>query len=279
MLASAHIDALQIHDTDGYALVEVSLSAPAPRLARSPRPGAWGAIDRTSLYPERSIQLVGEVWGATHAELYTRLDALTAAIGLPGASHVLRFLREGLAEEEQVTFVVGSDLDLPLAGAAAMIRWGVTLTCPDPRIYGVTLRSASYDPTSAGAGGLTQPLEQPLDYVGAAASLLTAANVGNAPTPPTYTIDGPVTNPLVVNETTGDTIYTQGASVVSGSTLVLDVGRRTALLAGAERPDLIDPLRTTWADLPPGTSLLRLSGTGMVGGETELTVTYRDARR
>jgi hypothetical protein len=66
---------------------------------------------------------------------------------------------------------------------------------------------------------------------------------------------------------------------VAGDTLQIDVRERHVVLNGiTERPDLIDAAQTRWFDLEPGQNLIRLRGTGMVGGQTQLEVRHRDGR-
>ena len=122
------------------------------------------------------------------------------------------------------------------------------------------------------------PLVFPLTFSTTTATHLELANAGNFETPPVLTIAGPVINPILDNDTLGDSI----ALVIAlgeSDRLVVDVAARSVKLNGAPRLDLLDVAATTdWWQLSPGTNKLRLRGTGMASGVTELSVSFRDAR-
>jgi len=108
---------------------------------------------------------------------------------------------------------------------------------------------------------------------------LVSANNGNFPAPVTFTIIGPVNNPVIDNDSLAPgnsiyIIYNLGTSdIVTVNTL-----DRSVLLNGYSRPDLLDVQNTTWFDLAPGQNNLRLRGNAMVTAKTLLTATYQDAR-
>ena len=109
-------------------------------------------------------------------------------------------------------------------------------------------------------------------------SPFTVSNGGNTDTLPTFTVSGPMTSGAITNETTGDSIELTGA-LLTGETLVIECDTRRVLLNGeTDRPDLIDVASSTWIRLVPGLNRLRLSGSGFETGETELSVTFREAR-
>lgn len=281
MIESLYIDDLQIHGAAGYRVEAFDVGSPAPRAVALARPSDQGAIDATAFYGPRSIQLVGTVIGTTAAELWAALDDLKGALSL-GASRVLRFRREGLSFDERCDVRVDSSLDVPLApsNVSPVVRWGVSLFAADPRFYSNTLNTGAYDPTDSGPGGLSFPLAFPLVFDAAAgAGSLSVDNEGTVSAPAVFTITGPVTNPTLDNDTTSQSVYFAGADLASGDTLSIDSRARAVTLNGTTlRPDLIDPILTDWFDLAPGVNLLRLRGLGMVATETELSVSFRNAR-
>lgn len=250
------------------------LGSPAPRQDVIDKAAQHGAIDRTRFYSGRVLEARGIYPGDT---VWTALDALKGRLAL-GTAHVLRFRRTGLAEDEQLEVIVASPVDDSSSYEAALVEWGVSLHAPDPRIYTAALRSDSYDPSAAVAGGgVGMPLAFPLVFSSNASGLFEVGNGGNFPTPPVLTITGPVVNPILDNVTTGESIklvYSLGES----DTVEVDVAARSVTLNGASRPDLLTPQATTWWELHPGTNQLRLRGTGMALGKTELACAYRDAR-
>lgn len=278
MIENGYIDALQIHETDGYGLNRFNIGSPEPRASTANRPTAHGALDVADYYGPRLFDVGGEVWGDTYAEFWQRVDALKGALQL-GTTHVLKFTREGLGYAERAIVRVASAVDMPLEGSATFVPWGVSLLAADPRIYSDTLSSGNYDPTAGSSGaGLVFPLTFPLDFGGSGTSQLSVSNAGNIATPATFTITGPVTNPIVDNDTTGESITTTGLALTASDVLVVDTQARTAKLGTTNRPDFIDASNTAWFDLEPGINLLRLRGSGMAASQTDLAVSFRDAR-
>lgn len=281
MLTSAYIDNLQVHGgSNGIGITGFQIGSPAPRAVTDLRPSDHGATDATRYYGPRIIEVTGRIVGTDTADLWVRADALKGALAL-GSWHVLRFRRKGLDYDERALVRVDSPVDMPLTlGSSRHLPFGVSLFAADPRLYSDTESSGSYDPTDAGTGGLFFPLVFPLDFdVADGSAQLSAVNEGTISTPPTFVITGPVVNPIIDNDTTGESIYTQNCALSAGDTLSIDVATRTALLEGTTaRPDLIDVSLTDWFYLAPGQNLLRLRGSGMSAGETELAVTFRSAR-
>jgi len=108
---------------------------------------------------------------------------------------------------------------------------------------------------------------------------LSVENEGTIASPPVFTITGPVTNPIIDNDTTGQSIYTQETALSAGQTLTIDVANRSVVLDGTTgRPDLINVALTNWFSIRPGVNQLRLRGSDMASTQTNLAVTFRNAR-
>lgn len=280
MISSAYLDALQIHATSSYSLRKGSsgFGTPAPRRESSERPRRHGERDRTRYYSGRVFNLRGYAKGTTPALAWAAFDTLKGAIELGDTAHVLKFTRLGLAYAERALVRVASEVKEDEIGAPSKrIGWTAQLVAEDPRLYADALTNASYSPSTAGIG-LVFPVTFPLAFLGAAGSTMTATNAGNAPTPPVWTITGPATTPGIRNETTGEEILTT-AQLLAGETLTIDVDARTVKLLGSTlRPDLIDAAASSWFELGAGASIIRLTGSGFVSGQTQLAVSFRDAR-
>lgn len=282
MIAEAYIGELQVHGAGTIALTGFTIGSPDPRPVVDVRPEDHGTVDGTRWYGPRVYDLAGRIIGSDLADMWASLDDLKGALAL-GSDVTLRFRRSGLAFLERATVRVAGAVDVPLVpalGAAPMIRFAVALEAPDPRIYTDTESTGSYDPTDAGTGGLTFPLTFPLEFdASAGAGTLQVQNEGTIGAPVVLTVTGPVTNPILDNETAGLSIYTRELELAAGETVELDTRTRTLLLNGTTaRPDLVDVSLTDWWTLRPGVNQLRLRGSGMSAGSTELAVTYRSAR-
>lgn len=280
MILTAEIDGFAIHGGgNGVALTSIEVGSPQPRQVVGSRPWQHGASDATRFYGPRLIALTGSIQAASLAELWQLLDDLKGSLAL-GSERTLTFERDGLGYAETIVVRVDSPVDVPITAGMVQpyLAWGVSLLAPDPRFYGPQ-SSGSYDPTTTGDGGLVFSLDFPLVFEGDGSATLTVTNEGNIETPPVFTITGPVVNPIIDNDSTGESIYTTGLDLDTGDTVVIDVAARQVLLGGTtNRPDLIDSSTTTWFDLQPGSNQLRLRGTGMSATETELAVSFNPAR-
>lgn len=283
-LASAAIDDLAIHDvtrindpTFPYQLRSAKRTI-VPRRVEQTRTNRHGINDYTKpWFGAQTIDIAGYVWAPTDLGAEDAYDALTQRLTGEG-THVFKFRRLGRAEDEQAIVTLGAIDDPEAKGYSRTIKYAATLIGADPRVYTAALKGGSYDPTvSLSGGGVAMPLTFPLTFSTTTATELFVTNAGNAKTPPTFTIKGPVAAPIIDNDTTGESFYinyTLGAS----DTIVVDMGARTLTLNGALRRDLVIVSGTTWFSLVPGQNALRLRGTGMAAGVTSLAVRYRDAR-
>lgn len=282
MVEAAYIDDLQVHppSANGIGLTALDgMGSPVPRAVSDLRPSDHGATDATQFYGPRNVALIGNVRADSKAALWPIVDQLKAKLRL-GSIHTFKFRREGLDYDEQMYVRVDSTVDVPLGlMPSPFVTFGVTLFAADPRIYSTTLVSGTYDPTDSGLGGLSFPLDFPLDFdVADGSAQLSVDNEGTISSPPVITITGPVTNPIVDNDTSSMSVYTQNLALTAGSSLVLDMAARTVTLDGVSRPDLIDVSLTDWFYIEPGVNLLRLRGSDMASGQTTLSVAFHSAR-
>lgn len=233
MIETMFIDDLQVHGGTVYGVSQFSIGSPAPRAVTESRPSAHGASDDTRFYGPRTMEVVGRVLATDTASLWPLVDALKGALRL-GSWHVLKFRRAGLTYDERALVRVDSPVDIPLVlGSVRMVTFGVSLFAPDPRIYSDTLSSGVYDPTTTtGGSSLTFPVTFPVSFGGDDSSAtLDVVNEGNIDTPAVFTITGPVVNPVIVNETTGERITTTGLDLSEGEEVIIDAAARSVNLA------------------------------------------------
>lgn len=278
MIESLYLDGVQLHDTANLTVVEFSIGSPSPRSVAAARPDEHGTVDETRFYDARVFEVRGEVWAGTAADFWTAVDSLKGAIALGSSLATLTFTREGLGYAERAYVRPASEVTMPLRAGTYYTEWGVTLVAPDPRVYADALTTATFDPNTAASGeGVVFELDFPLVFEGASSANVAVSNGGNYETPPVFTVAGPATNPIIDNDTTGKSVYTDGLTMVEGDELVIDVRARTVELNGVSRPDYIDASLTSWPVLVPGENLIRLRGSGF-GATSLLTIEYRDAR-
>lgn len=113
---------------------------------------------------------------------------------------------------------------------------------------------------------------------GSAAGSITINNAGTADAAPIIRVDGPVTNPILANATTGEELYLT-YTLAAGEYLTLDFAddQHTVKFMGtSDRYYAFDPSRSTWWKLKPGNNDVRLRGSSYAA-PAQLTVIWRDA--
>jgi len=296
-LQNAYVDGVKIHDVDDlgndYA-IKSAIRTRIPRESRRPRARALGSVDRSEFYDGQVIELEGHCDAGSDLATEDALDelgwlfSLTADANPPlpagsgGRDHVFTFRRLGRLEDETLLFREANAFEAPAKGWAGLASWSVTLFGPDPRIYSTVQTSGSYDPVPPPPNyGLVFPLDPVAGGVIFAVPLTQALlieNSGTAPTPPLLTVTGPVTNPIIDNDLTGEHFYTTGVELTLGEQMVVDVAKHTVRVQGELRQDVVDARQTTWFDIRRGPNYLRLRGSGMVSGQTALGCTFYAAR-
>lgn len=280
-LTQAWIDTIKIHDVNDPTCVYGLRSSNRKLTSRRvevDRAQRDGILDLSNYFGAQVIDLAGYVDAGTFAETEDAYDLLRAQLALPG-SHTFKFRRLGRGEDEQATVKLGDGPYAPQEGYGRTIKYSVTLVGSDPRIYTVAQKSGEYDPTgSVSGGGMAMPMVFPLVFTTTTVTELTLTNNGTRSTPPIFTVHGPVASGFALdNDTTGRSIYFT-ANLGSADVLVVDVDKRSVKLNGAERKDLYDSAQSTWWELAPGDNAVRLRGSGMATGVTDLTVQFHDAR-
>ena len=117
-------------------------------------------------------------------------------------------------------------------------RFTVPLVSADDRIVSTTINSEIVVPGGAGGIiGFTDPFSDPFSESFDVSAQVTVVNAGKKGARPWFTIEGPITNPQLLNNTTGETIvitYTLAADEFL--TIETHPARRSVLLAGTDEP-------------------------------------------
>lgn len=287
MFTKAWIDSFQLHptvDNKTGVLTLDGLGTPAPRIDTVPFARRQGVADRTRFFNGRTIALRGRVMADTNDDVMTTFDALKGAFALDadGAARVFKIRRDGIDYDEVLDVRLATAMEAQISPTKPfLLFYTVQLLANDPRWFSETVFSANYNPATAlSAVGLTFPLDFPLVFGssgGGGSGNLDITHNGNFPTPPIFTITGPVTTPQLQNLTTSKSFFISG-SLLSTDTLVIDVKARTVELNGTLRNDLVIPANTDWWDLIPGLNETRMVGSGMDELTTDFQVQWQDAR-
>jgi hypothetical protein len=126
----------------------------------------------------------------------------------------------------------------------------------DPHIYNSDSVVVSIEQGIAVASGMEFPFASPFGFGDVISpDTSNAYNGGNRSTPAVFTIPGPVTNPRIYNDTTGD-VLSFNITLEASDTLVVDTYYKTVRLNGTanRRSTLAEP---NWFDLVRGDNYLR----------------------
>ena len=149
----------------------------------------------------------------------------------------------------------------------------VDFFCPDPNYYNSNLQTANM--LISAALGRTYNREFNYTYGGGSSSVTTTiSNIGWATTYPTITIQGPITNPIIGNTTTGNTLNFTG-TYSALDILEIDLYNQLITLNGNPARNLL--ISGTWFDAPPGNSNFFFTGSGTLAGTTQATVSWYSA--
>lgn len=224
----------------------------------------------------RSVVLDGTVFCDT-GSIEDYLDSLKANFAPTATLQNFYFKVPG--KDERVLFVkpLGCRYDWDELRRVGQASIQFSMFAEDPRIYDSVLSSASV-PLGAqvftgfgfnlgfsfGFGGTSTTTDQVTIIIG-----------GNRPTPPIFSIAGPVTNPRILNDVTGDELRF-AIDLGVADVLTIDTKYKTVRLNGTSnrRDSLIAP---DWYFLEPGSNTLRYRAESVAA--STLTIYYRNAWR
>lgn len=238
--------------------------------------GNDGAFMDAEFERGRNIILEGDIYDATgHVEEY--LDTLKANYA-PSSSLVQFFFKApGRAERFLWVKPLGLKYDWDAPRRTGVISVQIQMFAEDPRIYDAALQSRSVIMGATVYTGFGFSFAFPFGFGGTSSTSdgVIVTNSGNRPTPAIFTINGPVVNPRILNDTTGDEmIFT--ITLLAGETLVVDTKYKTVRLNGVtnRRGTLQMP---TWFLLQTGDNFIRYRAES--GGASTLNIDFYPAWR
>ena len=213
------------------------------REARSQQDGEW---DTQPLRSAREVTLMGKAYATSHLNLEQSGRAFTGA--------PLRGFMSGRSDEGELLAACYMS-DAPrfehLSGGIA--GWQLTVVAPDPLLYGPETYGSTGLSGVAGTG-LVYPLAYPLDYgvpAGQTPGAVPVPNAGTASYWPRLRIDGPVANPVVTCNETGDWVRYNG-TLAAGQYLDIDCANRRVLLQGQVSQAARVTFSGRWLVIPAG---------------------------
>lgn len=234
-MKNAYLNTLQIHDyliNIGFWLSPriQGLEAPSIRLPSFERPNLDGAFVPNQLYGGRAITLEGGVSGNGSVALYrTRRRQFTsvARIYRPGDTLTPITLKfKTMDDLELQVEVYVRKLTFPdehLAGG----KYVLDLFAPNIRIVSQTLYQQQLNIFSG--GGMPIPMPIPMDMSAGGSVESTITNAGDTGAFPIFTLYGPIEDPTVSNQTTGESFSLNYELTSTDEFIVVNVENRTVL--------------------------------------------------
>lgn len=159
----------------------------------------------------------------------------------------------------------------------------ISLRMSDPRFYSAEDSSALYQPSLAAILGTTFPLTFNLVFgtqmsgegqIATAGSAFSIINEGNFDTQPIWIFDGPLTNPTITHEETGE-VMALNLSLSAGDQIVVDTATKTVYDNDGVNRFGIWRKGNHWLRLSPGGNDYIITVASFEGGT--VSVTWRDA--
>jgi hypothetical protein len=220
------------------------------------RPGRHGAWNARKLAQQRIVSLRLQPDSAGDPDLMVSLiDEILAATGIPETEEPLPLVVKGYGSPK---VVYGQVIDRPLVMDgdynASLPTVGVLIACGDPRLYGLEPR------------GATVPTGTPT-------SLL---NSGNTATHPLIRLEGPLTDPVLSNETLSRTLQFS-ISLDEAEVLEIDTDNGTVGIGDDNRMSTLTGTSVPVQDFVLAAGSNRIVYTCSTGGTEGADLTWRDA--
>jgi hypothetical protein len=289
----------------GVLATDWNLGFASPRVVSFSRPGQPGTKDLTALHDGRTVSMSLTILGDDTYSIEWYYDKI-AAMCYPGNRPILyisnpnwdsgramtlradplsRAVTKGSAgyHEVSLSMVCPSGLmdDATTQQAtmwAAGTDTGLSLTAAANTANGISAAPTGYGLPAAAAtdDGITSaPLGLSLSS-GSSASAASVFNTGTTPTYPRMFLYGPITNPVVRNNTTGQQLFFNGLTVPAGSYLDIDVENRTVYMNSSSAQSFYGKIvwtQSQWWVLTQGENDIIFTGTATTN-TSQLIINY-----
>lgn len=216
------------------------------RLPRESKAGQDGEWDSMPLRQAREVTWTGKALAPDHAALEHSSRVFTAC----------PVRGDAVGEAEGLVLSASARLsDAPkfAHSTADSAAWQLTVVAADPLLYGQPVQVTAGLAGVSGTGRVW-PRVWPRDWgvpAGVTPGSVTVPNAGTAPYWPTARIDGPVINPKVTLNETGDWVRV-ARSVAAGQWLDVDFANRRVMLNGSVSLASVVTFSGRWLAVPVG---------------------------
>lgn len=248
------IDTILVNSIDGLHDADV-------RDSREVNPAAHGETAFNSFYGGRTIVLNGRIRAFSLNKMRDLQVALRAAFNDISQERPLIFHNR---IDSNRSFKIDCKKSQPIAMGEAQGNFKYE------RDFQVTLRASNPRFTAL----LSQSQTIPQANFGSSVTLM---NAGNFRAQPFITLTGPMTFPVITNETTDEVFTFKNVPIISaGDSYFIDVAKRRVYdAAGVNQFSKIFVSLTDWIELAPGDNILNITATGTTSAST-MTVTWHN---
>lgn len=265
-MKSIYIDSYQLHSNTSNLGVFVTpgiegLEAPQFRLPTINLPATDGAIVPNQLYGGRLISLKGKISGQTVAEYRQNRQDLEYACRIKRVDGSLQPLTLKFTTMDDAELQVDCyTKDFKMIDKDLMFgNFKIDLFAPNFQILGQTLKIS--DIYIFSGGGVEIPLEVPMDMSSGASVIASLENAGNTDAFPTIIFYGPITDPVLDNQSNGDQLSVD-YTILTGERIEINTKNRTALhyaSASASGTNARQYVSGDFMVLQPGTNSIALA--------------------
>lgn len=228
------------------------------------RQDAWGEFPGRNMYKGRKIVFTIAVLSGQEPNAQISLDALQAAWSIPDLSpppppSQLVFYHPWKISGERFYWVYPGRMAVPSDsdGALGLFNVVAELKANDPRSYSML---ETVDTFTIATGATTANTQ--------------SVNNGDSASPPILNIQGPCTNPQVVNFTDNARAFKMNITLAGSDTLQADFRQRTITKNGIDVSNYM-ALDSQWWKIQPGSNLIVYARTDS-GASSTIAVHHRD---
>lgn len=243
------------------------------KATRTEKSSSLGVVRMMEYKGGRSIAFNGTIAAPNVGLLRRAIDQLLGLCPLPDQLYPMM-----VTDESGITYTAYVCIDgqiLTATQSALTQTFSLQLFAPDPRKFG-TQYTALINPQLSSIGGVPYPVAYPVSY-GAPANTGSAVltNLGTAYSDMVLTLNGPLTDPIILNGTTGDTL-TYNGTIPSGATVVIDTAAGSVFYNGTTNyRSLLTP--NEWFTIPAGSTITVALSTENTADTGTLGISYNES--
>lgn len=249
------------------------LDAAEYRIVNYPIPGQDGGRVSQAYYDSRPITLQGIISGQSASEYLFYRSQLSQACAINRDSYGYPSLTKlAFTTLDGTSYFTYVQPQKPVFdfGAPTWSPYIVSLLAPDYRIYGATQITTGHISRQV-SGGIIVPTIVPVLGGGTSGGSAYISNGGTTETHPIITFTGPLTNPYVLNQTTGYA-FQLDYTLLGGDQIVVDMYEHSVVFNGSsDFIAYVDSLSSWWTLAPGGNNIVMSTSSSADTGYVEVT--------